>query len=78
MNKLIFASWKSRDFKVRCLLGGFPEEKLIAVTDYAKAAAFIDPNADEDIFILHDIEDISIARAAKIRDEIFAKMGAGK
>ena len=74
LNKLIFASWKCQDFKVRCLLGGFPEDKLIAIPDHRETADYVDANAWEDVYILHDIEGLSIERAAKVRDEIFARM----
>lgn len=78
LNRIIFTSWKCMDFKVRCLMGGFPEDKIFTDFDYKNSAKYIDPNADETIFILHDIEDESVDRANYIKDEIFAKMEESK
>lgn len=74
LNKIIFLSWKTYDFKLRALMAGIPEDKIGVTDKDEKAFSFIDIENTDNFFILHDIEDPSVARADRLIEKISARL----
>lgn len=78
VTRLIFNSWRSNDLIVRSLMGGIPEDKMRAMDDYREVAKFVNLDEEGDIFILHDIHDVSRQQAEFIRDELIKRLEEAK
>lgn len=77
IDRIIFHNWKYEDMIVRCLLGGFDEKKLFGTNDIDEVVNLINFNGTGDIFILNDIEPLSVKEANYLREQILQKLKGG-
>lgn len=78
VDRIIFYNWKYEDMIIRMLLGGFDESKLKGTDNIDEVADLINLKDTGDIFILNDIEPISVKEANYLRNKIIEKIGGLK
>ena len=65
IDQLIFAGPRRLDHRLRCLMTGIPDEKIITCPDYKAAAKLVDLNKYNNIFIVYDIFRVDEAEAIR-------------
>ena len=68
IRKIILAGPRYLDHRLRLLLAGIPEEKLVCLAEEKDTPAHVDIHGVEKIFVLHDVNAISRGRA--VRDAV--------
>lgn len=61
IKKIIIGGKLYRQYKVRCLLAGIPEDKLVCVENEEDTVKYLDLNKKDKIFILYDVDLRAIA-----------------
>ncbi len=72
IHRIIAGGERYLDHKVRLLMAGVPEEKIICVRDPFETVNYVDFEGIESIFVLHDVYFIS--KGHQIRDQIKQKI----
>ena len=67
INKIIVAGPRNKDHKLRLLLAGVPEDKLYCTADISAIASNVSEDAEK-IYVLHDVNCISVGRV--VRDAV--------
>lgn len=68
VKKIVVGGERYLDHRVRLLLAGIPQEKLLCLRDPFETAKYVDVSGVERIYVLHDVNFIS--RGHQVRDEI--------
>lgn len=74
IRKIIIGGERALDHRVRLLLAGVPEEKLVCERDPMKLTQYVQTEGVAQILVLHDVT--FVTRAEKIRTEIEQKLRA--
>ncbi len=72
IRKIVVGGERYLDHRLRLLLAGVPEEKLVCMRDMFETANFVDTQGIDRIYVLHDVN--SITRGRKIRDAVKARI----
>ena len=68
IKKIILGGERYLDHRVRMLMAGIPEEKMVCIRQMPETAGLVDTQGIDAIYILHDVNYVS--RAHKMRDEV--------
>lgn len=68
IRKIIVGGDRYLDHRVRMLMAGIPEEKMVCIRGMAETAELVDPEGIDSIYILHDVH--FITRAHAVRDAV--------
>ena len=77
VKQIVLAGPRCYDYKLRCLIAGIPEERLLCEQDEFKAVDIMDKDIDK-LYLLHDTStyDLACEVEAKIKSE-FSKAYKG-
>jgi len=76
VRKIILAGPRNQDFKLRLLMGGIPEEKIVTEDDQLKAVNLLSFKEKDTICLLYAVD--SVDMAMKVRGEILKKAKEGE
>lgn len=68
IKKIVIAGDRHLDHRLRLLLAGVPEEKIVCIRQELETSRYVDTSGIDKIYVLHDVN--SITRGRKIRDAI--------
>lgn len=68
VRKIVVGGERYLDHRLRLLLAGVPEDRIVCVRDPYETAAYIDPEGLDRIYVLHDVN--SISRGRIVRDAV--------
>ncbi len=68
IHKIVVGGERYLDHRLRLLLAGVPEEKLVCMPDMYETANHVDVTGISKIYVLHDVN--SITRGKKVRDAV--------
>ena len=77
ITRLVCAGPRCRDYRLRLLLAGIPEEKIFVEEDEFKALELLELNAGEDVYILYGVDGMPLAFRvkARLKEMLLAKEG---
>ena len=80
IEKIIAMGTRREDLKLRLLLAGVPENKIVSITNEDNAANYLSLNKNNDIYILYDMYEQNIVDNVnqQIKEKIFEKEKASK
>lgn len=76
INKIIIGGARSQDYRIRCLLAGIPEEKIVCDKKATEAYKYLSLDKDKDIYVLYDID--SLGLLAILQQNIRSRIKEGK
>lgn len=62
IEKIIVVSKMMHDYKLRLLLSGIDEKKIVCIDNYKDAYKYVSLEKETDIYILYDVEQVSISK----------------
>jgi predicted RNA-binding Zn-ribbon protein involved in translation (DUF1610 family) len=68
IKKIIMGGERYLDYRLRLLLAGIPEEKIVCVRDEYDTPNYVDTDGIDKIYVLHDVD--SITKGRKIRNAV--------
>ena len=77
ITRLVCAGPRCRDYRLRLLLAGIPDEKIFVEEDEFKALELLELSAGEDVYILYGVDGMPLAFRvkAKLKEMLLAKEG---
>ncbi len=67
IKQIVIGGQRQYDLKLRLLLAGIPEDKILSIDDDVKTGELVDLNGIEKVFVLHDIYTTHFAQAVQKR-----------
>jgi UDP-N-acetylmuramyl tripeptide synthase len=76
IDKIIIGGIRSQDYRIRCLLAGIPEEKIICDKEETETYKYLSLDKNKDIYVLFDLD--SLDKLATLQQNIRNRIKEGK
>ena len=76
IDKIIIGGIRSQDYRIRCLLAGIPEEKIICDKEETETYKYLSLDKNKDIYVLFDLD--SLGKLATLQQNIRNRIKEGK
>lgn len=76
IDKIIIGGIRSQDYRIRCLLAGIPEEKIVCDREETETYKYLSLDKNKDIYVLFDLD--SLDKLATLQQNIRNRIKEGK